>query len=84
MNYRLFILDEAMEFLIGMKKHDRHQVREKLEHIRSYPSYHAEYERRDAVGRRISGCVIGRHAIEYWEDAADGDVKVTYIGLADR
>jgi hypothetical protein len=43
MNYRLFILDEAMEFLIGMKKRDRHQVREKLEHIRSYPSYHAEY-----------------------------------------
>ena len=38
MNYRLFILDEAMEFLIGMKKRDRHQVRDKLELIRSYPS----------------------------------------------
>ncbi|MFO1440654.1 MAG: hypothetical protein U1F81_20210 [Verrucomicrobiaceae bacterium] len=84
MSYRLFILDEAMQFLIGMKKPERQRLREKLELIRSYPSNHVEYERRDAAGRRISGCIVGRHAIEYWEDTADMDVKVIYIGLADR
>ncbi|TDU71299.1 hypothetical protein EI77_02422 [Prosthecobacter fusiformis] len=84
MRYRLFLLDEAIEFLLNLRAADRQLLRRKLEAIREFPSYHAEYERRDATDRRIAGCVMGRFAIEYWEDIADGDLKITHIGWADR
>jgi hypothetical protein len=84
MNYRLFIVGEAIEFMLSLTKRDRGMIRNHLEKIRDFPSHYAEYERRDAVGRAIAGCVVGRFAIEYWEDGADQDLKVTHIGWADR
>lgn len=84
MRYRLFLLDEALEFLLTLRSSDRQFLRKKLEAIREFPSHHAEYERRDATDRRIAGCIAGRFAIEYWEDTADGDLKITHIGWADR
>ncbi len=84
MKYRLFIVDEALEFMLSLSKRDRQLIRKHLERIRDFPSNYVEYERRDVTGRRIDGCLAGRFAIEYWEDAADGDLKITHIGWADR
>lgn len=83
MNYRLFLLDEAVEFLLGLSSADRRFLRAKLEAIRDFPTHHAEYYRRDATGRRIDGCVAGKFAIEFWEDTANMDLKIISITWAD-
>lgn len=81
--YRLFLLDDAVEFLISLRAPERKVLRAKLEAIRDFPAHHAEYTRRDAVGRRIDGCLAGKFAIEYWEDTADMDLKIISIDWAD-
>lgn len=83
MNYRLFISNEALEFLLGLKPSQRRFLRAKLEELRAYPSAHSHYQWRDATGRRIEVCIAGKFAIEFWEDAADMDVKIISILLAD-
>lgn len=68
---------------MGLRSPDRRLLRAKLEAIRDFPTHHAEYHRRDDVGRRIDGCLVGKFAIEYWEDTADMDLKIISIAWAD-
>jgi hypothetical protein len=82
-DYRLFISQQALE-LLSLKDNDRKQIRRHLEAIRDFPSTQAHYEWHDAAGRRIQGCIVGKFAIDYWEDFADRDVKIIAIQPADR
>lgn len=84
MDYRLFISQQALEFLLSLKSNDRKLIRRQLEAIRDFPSSHTHYEWHDATGRRIQGCIVGKFAIDYWEDFADRDVKIIAIQPADR
>lgn len=84
MDYRLFISQQALEFLLGLKGNDRKLIRRQLEATRDFPANHAHYEWQDATGRRIQGCIVSKLAIDYWEDFADHHVKIITIQPADR
>lgn len=83
MDYRLFISNDALEFLLNLRANDRQMIRRQLEAIRQFPSVHAHYEWHDTTGRRIQGCIAGKFAIDYWEDFADRDLKIISIQSAD-
>ena len=83
MSYRLFLLGEAATFLYSLKRAERDRLIRRLGLICEFPSHHSQYSYRDARGRRIDGCIAGKHAIEWWEDTADEDLKVISISWAD-
>jgi hypothetical protein len=83
MKYRLFLQAEAASFLFSLTKEQRHRLLIRLEAICDYPSHQSQYTYHDDRGRRIDGCVAAKHAIEWWEDTADGDLKVIAISWAD-
>ncbi|MBX7208211.1 MAG: hypothetical protein K1X78_07870 [Verrucomicrobiaceae bacterium] len=83
MKYRLFLLGEAATFLYSMKRAERDRLIRHLESISEFPPHYSQYSYRDNRGRRIEGCIVGKHAIEWWEDTAHEDLKVLSITPAD-
>lgn len=83
MKYRLFLLGDAATFLYSLRRTERDRLIRHLEAIADFPSHHSQYSYRDVRGRRIDGCIAGKHAIEWWEDTADEDLNVISISFAD-
>jgi hypothetical protein len=52
--------------------------------IRDYPGNSADYYETDISGREYHINVFGKHAIKYWIDDADRQVKIMQIRPADR
>ena len=67
------------EFLMTSRKPFATQLFYHLRVIADFPTQCATYETEDSVGRLIYANVYGEFAIHYWEDTADGHVKILSI-----
>jgi hypothetical protein len=52
--------------------------------LRAAPDSHSDFHEYDRSGRRIEISVFAGHAIHYWVDFPDRQVKVLIIKSADR
>jgi len=81
--YRLQIAHEVIDF-DSLKAADRKRLMKRILEITSYPARYADYEERDATGRKLDVNVHSGYAIAYWEDFADKYLKVLDVKPADR
>ena len=83
MNYRLLVNYEALEFLSQLKKPVQRLIHRRLKQIQDNPADFSDYQERDPTGRVLHVSLCGDHAITFWEDFADRQVKVLEIACAD-
>lgn len=84
MSYRLLIANEVLEFLDGLRQKERLRLRARFVQIADFPENFSDFQERDASGRSLDVNLCGKHAITYWADFADRDVKILRITHADR
>jgi mRNA-degrading endonuclease RelE of RelBE toxin-antitoxin system len=82
-DYRLLIDADVVDFVASLKPADRRLLSKRMRQIQEFPSNYCDYIERDSVGRLIQVHLVGRYAIEYWEDFADRHVKVLVLRHAD-
>jgi hypothetical protein len=82
--YRLLLAHEVIVFLDSLKSADRKRLMKRFLEITSYPARYADYEERDAAGRRLDVNIHAGYAIAYWEDFADRHLKVLDVRPADH
>lgn len=82
--YRLLLAHEVLVFLDSLKAAERRRLMKRFLEIAAFPGNYAEYEERDASGRRLDVNVFGNHAIAYWDDFADRHLKILDVRPAGR
>ncbi|MFT4588988.1 MAG: hypothetical protein ACI9VS_004220 [Candidatus Binatia bacterium] len=81
--FRLFVDQEAIDFLNSLPRRRRDSLYDRLRQIREHPGSHSDYQETDSTGRFVDISICGRHAIHYWIDHADRHIKVLEISSAD-
>jgi hypothetical protein len=81
---RLLLEHEVIMFLDSLKAADRKRLMKRFLEITSYPARYADYEERDAAGRRLDVNIHAGYAIAYWGDFADRHLKVLDVRPADH
>jgi hypothetical protein len=84
MSYRLLIANEVLEFLDGLRQRERLLLRARFVQIADFPENFSDFQERDSTGRSLNVNLCGKHAITYWTDFADRDVKILRLRHADR
>lgn len=84
MNYRLLVDYEVIGFLETLNRNDQRMLRNRFVAIRDFPRRFSDYSEPDSGGRLVDIHICGRYAIKFWEDAAEGHVKILDVHLADR
>ena len=79
MEYRLLGDLEVTAVLDSLSKNKRRTLFEHFGKLRSSPDQYADYQEQDSIGRRVEISVSAGHAICYWIDFADRQVKVLTI-----
>jgi mRNA-degrading endonuclease RelE of RelBE toxin-antitoxin system len=82
--YKLLLVYEVVEFIESLSKNSQPAFHKRLRQIRDYPFNHSKISETDDDGRRVEINILGRYAIPYRIDDADGEVKVVEIILAGR
>jgi hypothetical protein len=82
--YKLLLVYEVVEFIESSDRGTQPVLHKRLRQIRDFPFNHSEVSELDDIGRRIEINILGKYAIRYRIDDADGEVKVVEIVLADR
>jgi hypothetical protein len=83
MNYRLLIDYAVIEFLDTMPHSQRRMLRNRFVAIRDNPRKYSDYKESDINLRLLDIHVYGKYAIKFWEDPADGHVKILDLHFAD-
>ena len=83
MKPRLLIDSAVLAFMGQLKKRDRDFLMARFERIRDFPAQHADYQSADEKGRSLDVHIAGRFAVIYWDDAADGHLKIMDVAWAD-
>ncbi len=83
MSYRLLLTLEAIEFLEKLPKQQRQRFRSLFVKMLEEPRMYSDFWQYEKDGRRIDVHVFGKHAIYFWDDAADRDLKIIRISKAD-
>jgi hypothetical protein len=81
--FRLLIDYEVIEFLEGLPRGTRLQLRNRFVAIREEPRAYSDYTEPDETGRAVDIHICGKFAIKYWVDHADKHVKILDVHLAD-
>lgn len=81
---RLFLDIDVVEYVRSKPRREQERLFAKFYEIASFPTAHCDYFVTDGVGRPIGVHVFEKHAIRFWEDAADEQVKIVEIVSADR
>ncbi len=84
MRRRLLIDSRVLEFAARLKKRDRNFLFLRFEAIRDFPANHIDYRHRDETGREFDGHIADRFAILFWDDLADGHLKIMDVAWADK
>jgi hypothetical protein len=84
MKFRLLIDYEVIEFLETLPRKDQQLLRNCFLSIQDYPGRYSDYTDSDSTGRRVDIHICGKFAIKFWQDHADGHLKVLDVHLADR
>jgi hypothetical protein len=82
--YALFIDYEVFDFMSRQHRSDQVKLRDRMLKIREYPGNYSDYIEVDSVGRSFHISVKGKHAIKYWIDDADRQIKILEIRSSDR
>ena len=84
MNYRLLVSFDVIEFLETLKKADQRTLRDRFLEISDFHANYSDFKEEDANNRPVDIHIAGKYAIKFWEDAADMDLKILDVHLADR
>jgi len=82
--YKLLLVYEVVMFIESLSKNSQPAFHKRLRQIENYPFNHSAFSEMDDEGRRIEINILGKYAIRYRIDDADGEIKVVEIVLADR
>ena len=83
MRYRLLVDVETIEVLDALPKRTRTRLLDHFHKIRSSPEDFSDYHERDGIGRRVEISIFAGHAIHYWIDHADKQIKILALKSAD-
>jgi hypothetical protein len=80
---RLLVEIEVLDFLRTLPQREQAELVKRFRAIAAYPANHSDYTE-EAFGRRVDVHVFRKFAIKYWNDAADGHIKILDMHPADR
>jgi len=78
-DYRLLIDADVIDFLRGRPRRTQETMLARLRQIAAFPSDFYDFTEIDRVGRDLGVHMFGNYAIRFWEDPADGHLKVLEI-----
>lgn len=82
-DYDLLIAAPIFDQLMRMRKKEREVLRDRFQQIAAFPGNYTDYRERDLHGRELDVHVAGRHAVLFWQDHADRQVKILDLRPAD-
>ncbi|MEM9079719.1 MAG: hypothetical protein AAGC74_03400 [Verrucomicrobiota bacterium] len=82
--YELYLRQEALENLRGLRGRSREVVRRFVESLKENPETLGDFRQKDETMRDIEVKIVGGQAVFYWADHAVKEVKVVDIQNADR
>jgi hypothetical protein len=74
--YRVFIAADVIAVLRAVRGSEKRLVTRLFEHLADNPFRTGDYVERDDVGRPIQVLIVGRHAVCFWANHADKEVKI--------
>ncbi len=77
--YTLFVAYDVFEFMSRQSRLDQLKLRDRMLRIRA-----SDYLEIDSVRRPFHISVKGKHAIKYWIDDTDQQIKIMEIRSSDR
>ncbi|MBE2282534.1 MAG: hypothetical protein IAE77_03625 [Prosthecobacter sp.] len=83
MSYRLLISLEAIEYLERQRPGERRRLRALFMRMTEEPRLFSDFVHIEPDLRRYDVHVAGKHAIYFWDDFADRDLKIIRILRAD-
>jgi hypothetical protein len=78
-DYRLLIDADVIDFLRTRPRRTQESMLARLRQIAGFPANFYDFTERDRVGRDLGVHMFGNYAIRFWEDPADGHLKVLEI-----
>ena len=84
MKYRLLVDYSVIEFLETLPRNDQRRLRNCFVAIQNHPFQSSDYTEPDSTGRPLAIHICGKYAVKFWEDHADGHIKILDAHLADR
>ncbi len=84
MDYKLLVDFEALDFVASLQAKDRRLLRDAFLRIQRNPRKHSDYTETDDAGRLLDVHLAGRFTIKFWEDHADGHLKILDVHFADE
>jgi hypothetical protein len=82
--YALFVAYDVFDFMSRQSRLEQLQLRDRMLRIRELPGNYSDYLEIDSAGRPFHISVKGKHAIKYWIDEADRQIKIMEIRSSDR
>jgi hypothetical protein len=79
--YRLLIDADVIDFLRGKPRRIQESILARLRQIAAFPANFYDFTERDRVGRDLGVHMFGSYTIRFWEDPADGHLKVLEVSL---
>jgi len=79
-----FVAYDVFDFMSRQGRLEQLQLRDRMLRIREFPGNYSDYLEIDSVGRPFYISVKGKHAIKYWIDDADRQIKIMEIRSSDR
>ncbi len=83
-DYRLLIDSEVVEQLQAMPKRQRELLFQRFREMAASPNHFCDFVEQDRVGRDLGNHVFRKHAITFWQDGADGHLKILGLRSADK
>ena len=81
--YQILISLEVVEAIEQLPRKFRLELRSRILDIKQDPLGNSDANEIDSKGRMVEIAIVGHHALTYWVDPADHQIKVLTLASAD-